>query len=133
VTAVDQSPAALELVRAVGEPKIETVLADLEAGGFAIEPNAWDLICVSFYMQRDLFPAIRDGIKPGGLLSAAFPMIDERPGVRPMTPAFLMRPGELRSLFAEFEPLHDLETDPPVPKRRVAELFARKPMTDNDK
>ena len=124
VTAVDWSEAALDMVRA-RDSRIHTVVADLEAGAFEIERNGWDLICVSFYLQRGLFPAIRDGLRSGGLVVAAFPMVDERPDVRPMSPQFLVRPGELRSTFEGFEILHDAETEPPVPRRRTAELLAR--------
>jgi SAM-dependent methyltransferase len=125
VTAVDHSTTALEWLRAQDQ-SIETIEADLEAHAYTIERNAWDLICVSFYMQRDLFPSIRAGIKPGGFIAAAFPMIDEREGIKPMNSEFLMQPGELRSLFSDFEPLHSAEPDPAPPKRRTAELFARK-------
>jgi tellurite methyltransferase len=126
VTAVDWSEAALELLRA-RELNIHTVAADIEAGAFQIEPDSWDLICVTLYLQRNLFPAIRDRIKRGGYVAAAFPMVDERPGVGPMNPEFLLKPGELRSLFREFETIHDRETEGAPPKRRIAELFARKP------
>ena len=112
--------------------RIATVAADLEAEEFPIEPNHWDLICVSFYMRRELFGAIRDGLKPGGLLCAAFPMsldqakFDDRAGVKPMRAEFLIEPGELASFFRGFEILHDAETTPPPPKRRMAEFWARK-------
>lgn len=125
VTAVDHSETALDRLRAQ-DPAIATIAADLETHAYTIERNAWDLICVSFYLQRDLFPAIRAGIKTGGLIVAAFPMTDERQGVKPMNSEFLLQPGELRSLFADFEPMHSAETNPAPPKRRTAELFARK-------
>ena len=125
VTAVDWSEAALEMVR-MRDPRIHAIAADLEAGTFEIERNCWDLICVSFYLQRDLFASIRDGLKPGGLVAAAFPMVDERAGVGAMNPLYLLDIGELRALFDGFEILHDVETDPPAPKRRTAEILARK-------
>ena len=113
VTAVDYSEAALAMVHA-RDARIETVLADLEAGAFAIEPGAWNMICISFYMQRSLFGAIREGLAPCGLLVAAFPLAG-------MRQEFLMEPGELRGLFEEgFEILHYAENG------RAAELFARK-------
>jgi SAM-dependent methyltransferase len=124
VTAVDWSEAALELVH-TRDARIAAVCADLEAGAFPIQPNSWDLICVSLYMQRPLFAAIRNGLRAEGYLAAAFPMIDDRPGVKPMNPEYLMRPGELRSLFPGFRVLHDNETQPEPPKRRIAELFAQ--------
>ena len=122
VTAVDSSEAALGLF---AHPGIEKIAADLKQ--FEIRPNHWELICVTFYMQRDLFEPIRDGIVPGGLLAAAFPLVDERPGVRPMRREFLVGPGELRGLFEErFEIIHEAETQPPPPQRGTAELWARR-------
>ena len=126
VTAVDFSEAALDMLRA-REPRVHAVAADLEAGEFEIEPNHWDLICVSFYLQRNLFAPIREGIKSGGWIAAAFPMADARAGVKAMKPDYVLQPGELRSLFEGFEVSHYAETEPQPPKRRVAELFARKP------
>src|ERR1041385_1664756 len=59
VTAVDSSVAAIRLLRdrARGLP-VDARVADLEAGGFAIAPGAYDLICDFLYLQRDLFPSI---------------------------------------------------------------------------
>jgi SAM-dependent methyltransferase len=126
VTAVDWSDAALEMLRS-RDARVETVEADLEAGHFEIGRNAWDLICVCLYLQRNLFAAIRGGIKGGGWILVAFPLFDERPDVRPMNPGYTLRAGELRSLFEGFEVLHYCEAEPPPPNRRMAYLLARKP------
>src|SRR5579883_995154 len=68
VTAVDRSTVAIRLLRerAAGLT-IDARVADLEAGGFVIEPSGYDLICDFHYLQRDLFPAIREGVRPGGV------------------------------------------------------------------
>ena len=50
---------------------IDARVADLEAHEFTIEPYAYDLICDFYYLQRDLFPAIREGVRPGGAVVAA--------------------------------------------------------------
>lgn len=112
VTAVDCSRAALDLI-AAQNPTIELVEADLEDPAFEIEPGRWDLICITFYLQRSLFDRIRAGVRPGGYVAAAFPI------EAPMNPLYLMKPGELASLFADFEILHSAET-------HTAELFARR-------
>ena len=125
VTAVDWSEAALALVLA-RDARIHTILANLEAGGFLIEPNRWDLICVSYFLDRSLLGAIGTGLTVGGLLAAAFPLVDERDGIRPMRREFLLEPGELRALFGGFEILHYSENEPAVPKRRGVELLARR-------
>ena len=126
VTAVDWSEVALASIRA-RDGSIETVLADLEAGEFAIEPDAWDLICVSYCLDRGLFSAICEGVKPGGgLVVAAFPVEDKRPGVRAMNPAYLLQSGELARLFEGFEFLHSAEVEDSATSRRRAELVARR-------
>ncbi len=68
VTAVDIAPDAIRELRAAAEPNlaIDTIVADLEKHEFTIEPNAYDLICDFHYLQRDLFPQIREGIRPDG-------------------------------------------------------------------
>ena len=125
VTAVDWSEAALALVRA-RDARIHTVLADLEAGGFPVEPKRWDLICISYFLDRSLLSAIGTGLAVGGLLAAALPLVDQREGIRPMRREFLLEPGELRALFDGFEILHYCESEPAVPKRRGVELLARR-------
>jgi rhamnulokinase len=43
-------------------------IADLTDGGFVIEPGVWDLIVVYHYLQANLFPSIKDGVLPGGVV-----------------------------------------------------------------
>jgi tellurite methyltransferase len=126
VTAVDWSEAALAAIQC---PNVVTVKADL-AGGFVIEPESWDLICISYYLDRNLFPGVRTGVRTGvrpeGYVAAAFPVDDERPGIKPMNPAYLLKRGELVELFRGFEILHSAEVEGAASRRR-AELIARKP------
>jgi tellurite methyltransferase len=124
VTAVDWSPVALASIRS-RDHTITTVQADLEAGAFVIEPAHWDLICIAYFLDRRLFPAIRAGLRPGGIVIAAFPVEDNRPGVRPMNPAYLLAKGELATLFPGFDLLHSAEVEQSPTVRRRAELVAR--------
>jgi SAM-dependent methyltransferase len=56
VTAVDGSAAAIEKLRLhAGTLPMETHIADLEKGEFAIAESSWDLILACYYLQRDLF------------------------------------------------------------------------------
>ena len=71
VTAVDRSPAAIDLVKAEAKRRslnITAHVADLEAHQFTIEPVAWDLIIMCRYLQTDLFHPALLGLAPGGLL-----------------------------------------------------------------
>jgi tellurite methyltransferase len=116
VTAVDYSRVALDIVaeRAAEGLDVRPVVADLEAGGFTIEPDSWDLIVDCCFLHRPIFPAIKAGIRPGGLFVGVFPMSG-------INPAFLMAPGEGRELFAGWTLLHYEEAE-------RMEIIAQKPV-----
>lgn len=132
VTAVDSSNEALKRAgqRALDRGvEIAFVLADLENRQFRIEPDAYSLICDFFYLQRDLFPSIREGISPGGIFVAEIHLEDDNPNLKPMNPAFLLRSGELLSEFAGWKIEHydEAGSDGPEPNRRkTARLIARR-------
>lgn len=131
VTAVDASSAAIEkLLEKSRERRLEmdARVANLETREFEIEPAGFDLICDCCYLQRDLFGAIRAGLRPGGVAIAIIHMVDESPEVKPMNPAFLLRAGELREFFTGWEILHDFEGTPggARDRRAVAEIVARR-------
>ncbi len=95
VTAVDWSAESLAQVRHAA-PAVETHLANLEAGEFEIGEQQWDLIVVSHYLQRDLFPKILRGLRPEGRAIVIVHMFE--PGHE--TSRFSVQPGELGHLFA---------------------------------
>lgn len=121
VTAVDVSPVALE---GIAHANIARVCADLEAGEFTIEPESFDLIVDVFYLQRNLFPAIRRGLRIGGIFAAELPMVD--PDAPPMNREYLVESGELAALFADWETLLSEEAAPPEHGRKSARFIARK-------
>lgn len=127
VTAVDSSKVAIEILtdraRALGI-QVDARIADLETGEFVIEPDAYDLIVNCHYLQRDLFPAIKSGVRIGGVVIAVIAMEDDDPLIKPMNPAFLLQPGELRAQFAGWELLHDVEAKAVAGKRMMAEIVA---------
>lgn len=124
VTAVDGASVGIDLLRS-RHPLVRARVADLEAGDFAIEADRWDLILSCYYLQRDLFPAMKAGVRPGGYILA----IAHIPG--PEEEANFKRgaPGELRGFFADWEIQHDYEgpSRDPAHRRPVAEIVARKP------
>jgi len=106
VTAVDFSRVAIHTLQQRARDAgvtLDARVADLELHEFRIEPGAYDLICVFYYLQRNLFPAIRAGVKPGGTITAAIHLNDGKPGAKPRNPAFLLEPGELRESFRDWE------------------------------
>ena len=123
VVAVDASRTAIGILReraATARLSIETHHADLEAGAFAIEPDGYDLIYDFFYLQRDLFPQIREGVRPGGLFTAAI-HLREGDGHR-----FVLDPGELRAEFAGWKILYYSEAARPGHTRTTARIIARR-------
>lgn len=129
VTAVDFSNVAIEILRDRARKlglQLDARLANLETGEFLIEPNHYDLIVNCCYLQRDLFPAIKAGVKLGGVVLAVIPMVDDDPMVKPMNPAFLLQPGESGAQFAGWELLRNLENKQTAGRRAMAEIVARR-------
>src|SRR4029077_15908827 len=95
VSAADDSRVGIELTNAWARERgvsVDARVADLERGEFVIEPESYDLICVCYYLQRDLFPQLRAGVRIGGVVIAVIHMIDDAPDAKPMNPAFLLQP-----------------------------------------
>jgi SAM-dependent methyltransferase len=127
VTAVDGSPAAIEILRKQAAKRgvsVSTCVADLAKGEFRIEPSSWDLILMSYYLQRDLFEPAKLGLAPGGVLIAIVHITE--PGEEPT--AHRLRPGELKHYFDDWEILHSYEgrPDDPCHRRSVAEIVVRR-------
>jgi len=123
VAAVDSSPAAIRILReraAVSRLRIEAQVADLEAGEFRIEPGAFDLICDFFYLQRDLFPRIKEGVRPGGAAVAEIHLRDDRPH------RFVLEPGELWAEFRDWKILYYSEGPRAGHGRPSARIIARR-------
>jgi SAM-dependent methyltransferase len=130
VTAVDGSSVAIEILRERSAEKgvtIDARLADLERREFTIQPESYDLIVVCNYLQRDLFPSIREGTRIGGAVIAVIAMVDDDPNVKPMNPAYLLKPGELRREFEGWELMYDFEGKPSGGhSRSTAQIVARR-------
>lgn len=124
VTAVDGAAAAVEILRRRC-PSVDARVADLERHEFTIEPGAWDLIAVCYYLQRDLFEPVKRGLAPGGVAVVIVHLVE--PGHEESR--FSTQPGELVSYFQDLEILHSYEGQPQDPEHRraVAEIVARRP------
>ena len=109
--------------------EIDARVANLETGEFQIEPDTYDLICDFYYLQRELFPAIRAGVKSGGMFVAAIHLNDGNPDAKPHNPAFLLESGELQTLFSDWEITYYREgaSDEGGHHHDTAYLIARKP------
>jgi SAM-dependent methyltransferase len=113
---------AREAARAAGVG-ISVWVADLTT--VPLPRSAFDLILVTRYLQRDLFPALRDALKPGGVVVyETFTVRQREHESGPTSAAYLLEEGELAGYFGGFDVLFYEETFSP---EAVARLVARKP------
>jgi len=130
VTGIDLSAVAVEKCREkaqrLGLP-IEALVADLEH--YPLPSEEYDLIVNFYYLQRSLTPSIVAALKPGGVLVFESFTIDQLQfGWGPKLPDHLLRPGELRDMFAALETLlyHEGVIQGDRGPKAVARLIGRK-------
>lgn len=103
---------------------IRFIVADIERPW--LPQRSYNVILVSFFLYRPLFPLIKDRLCSGGWLVYETLTIAQKDSshTQPMRPEFLLQPGELKDTFADFEILF---YDEGQHERGVtAQLLARK-------
>jgi SAM-dependent methyltransferase len=108
MTGIDRSEESLKAATQSAEAAdvdITTLALDMETGGnpFSDLPqHSFDLVTVSRYLHRPLFPYIKALIKPGGvILYQTFMVGCELTEIgKPSNPNFLLKSGELAEHFA---------------------------------
>jgi tellurite methyltransferase len=126
VTAVDSSAIAIRRLRASAAGlAVDARLADLAAGDFLIAPAAYDLICDFLYLERSVFPSIREGVRPGGVFAGEMLLRRDAADQAHHNPAWLLETGELRSLFTGWKIIYYSEAPKPG-KRSTARIIARR-------
>lgn len=104
VVAMDIASTALAHSRATA-PHDNTVLyvqADVDAWPFAAD--AFDLVVQVDFLERKLFADLRRSVRRGGLLLIDTFLDQGRPNAEgPSRPEFLLKAGELRSAFDDFD------------------------------
>jgi SAM-dependent methyltransferase len=84
----------------------------------------FDAIVVTRYLQRDLFPALREALVPGGaIVFETFTVAQRALGRGPTSPDHLLELGELRERFEGLEVLFYEEVSAP---EAVARIVARR-------
>jgi tellurite methyltransferase len=109
---------AMERVRSSGH-RLRGWCADLTS--FPLPRERFELAIVTRYLQRDLFPALRDVLTPGGLMiyeTFTTGQLMHRRG--PTSPDHLLEPGELPGHFCDFELLFYEEVLEPDAYARLA-------------
>lgn len=130
VTGIDLSAVAVEKCREKAERlglPIEALVADLERS--PLPSNEYDLIVNFYYLQRSLTAQIVAALRTGGVLVFESFTIDQLQfGWGPKSSDHLLRPGELREMFAEMEPLlyHEGVVQGDRGPKAVASLMGRK-------
>jgi SAM-dependent methyltransferase len=76
--------------------RIRCIEADLESAppGFAFEPGRYDLVAEFFFLHREIFPSLREAVRPGGVFVAAIHCAAPDAPTS-MNRAFTLLPGEL--------------------------------------
>jgi tellurite methyltransferase len=127
VTAVDGSEKAIELVRLRSRAhgvQVRTKVADLTDPTFRMPPDAYDLIVIAYYLQRDLLAKVKAAVRPGGVILA----IVHTPEAGEEWSEKRAAPGELRAFFDGWELLWEYEgpSRDSAHHRPVAEIAARR-------
>jgi SAM-dependent methyltransferase len=92
--------------------------ADLTAAPLPRE--RFEMVLVTRYLQRDLFASLTRALTPGGaIVYETFTEAQREHGRGPTSPDHLLRRGELRGYFADFDVLFDEEVDEPEALARI--------------
>ncbi len=134
VDGVDSDPERVTRARAaarkLGAP-IRAIVGNVEDGSYIIPIETYDVILVFNYLHRPLFNDIREGIVPGGAVVYQTFTVEQAALGHPKNPDHLLRPGELRERFSDWEILTYRELTGPARRGArslaVAGIVARKP------
>jgi tellurite methyltransferase len=127
VTAIDGSEKAIELVdlrSAARSLEVDTQVADLTSPSFTLSRDAFDLVLIAYYLQRDLFAKVKTAVRPAGVVVA----IVHTPEPGEKWTERRAAPGELPGFFHDWEILWEYEgpSRDPAHRRPVAEIVARR-------
>ena len=117
-----QIDAGHALRRVAGRARLRAWIADLTS--YPLPADAFDLVVVTRYLQRDLFDSLRRAVVPGGVvLYETFTEAQHELAWGPRSPDHLLGALELRSAFDTFDVLFYEEVRRP---EAVARLAARR-------
>lgn len=127
VTGIDRDPVALSQAATHGE----AIAADIENAAWPLGERQFDAVVVTNYLWRPLWPLILSSVKSGGfLLYETFAHGQASVG-RPSRPEFLLQPGELLRVCAEWHTVayeHGVLSEP----TRFVQRIVAMPSPDSD-
>jgi SAM-dependent methyltransferase len=139
VDGVDVDPVAVAEARSAARKlnaPIRATVGNVEDGTHIIPEDTYDAIIVFNYLHRPLFRDIREGVRPGGVVVYETFNQNQPAYGRPTNPDYLLRCGELREVFADWEILAEREGVEPErpggPPRASSSIVARRPSTIED-
>ncbi len=90
-----------------GLKNVTFVQADLDH--YPLPKVAYDLVCVFFFLNREIIPAIKASVRPGGMV--IYETFNRRlRTIRPQsTPEYLLESGELPTFFDDWETVFSQE------------------------
>ena len=120
VAAVDRKPV---LDHIAPHDNLEIVRADLETGSWPLGDRQFDVVVVTNYLHRPLFPPLLASLAPNGRVIYQTFARGHEAFARPRNPAFLLEPGELWQIMrnaglhvAKYEQRY---TEPPGVVQRI--------------
>lgn len=132
VTGVDRSEEALALAGQYGI----TIQADMEQGAWPIHPPSgpvpFDVVVVTNYLWRPLFPTLLQSLAPGGLLLYETFACGNASVGKPSRPDFLLQPGELLARCESLQIIAFEDGFLDQPERFVQRIAAIKPIAASD-
>ena len=114
VTAVDRDAAALDRLQRQSARlglDVHAEQVDLEVPDIDLGAGRFDLIVVTRYLHRPLFPPLIRALAPGGTLVYETFIASQALAGHPTNPAVLLQPGELLAAFRPLEILRSREGD----------------------
>ncbi len=106
VEAWDISQVAIDRLRNLAQRnslKLKASTVDIKPA--MLQPNAWDVIVCTHYLDRSLFPAMIAALRANGRIFFQTFSLNKPPGIGPSNPEFLLQPGELKTVFSSLEVL----------------------------
>ncbi len=101
VEAFDISEVAINHLKKQNIKNLTAIQKDLE--NFNIEKNSFDLIVQTNYLDRKIFPNLKEALKKDGIIVIETYMNHEENEKPPSNPLFLLNENELKEIFSDFE------------------------------
>lgn len=104
---------------------------DLEKEGInPLDEDTYGGILVFRYLHRPLMPCIKKALKRKGVLMYETFTIEQAQFGKPRNLHFLLKEGELKDWFREWHIIHYFEGILENPRRALAQIVCRKPVTE---